>query len=83
MHNNRTIIISTHLINELEELLDKVVIIKDGEVKVDDYTDEVKDKSYYISGKKEDLVLIEDLNIDIGKMSFQDLFINMNKKGEN
>lgn len=114
MHNNRTIIISTHLINEVEELLEKVVIIKDGEVKVDDYIDEVKDKSYYISGKKEDLdrlsilkdenpikvfgsnvtysyygdlneedlVLIEDLNIDIDKMSLQDLFINMNKKGE-
>lgn len=114
MHNNRTIIISTHLINEVEELLEKVVIIKDGEVKVDDYIDEVREKSYYISGKKEDLerlsilkdenpikvfgsnviysyygdlneedlVLIEDLNIDIDKMSLQDLFINMNKKGE-
>lgn len=113
MHNNRTIIISTHLINEVEELLEKVVIIKDGEVKVDDYIDEVKDKSYYISGKKEDLdrlsilkdenpikafgnnetysyygdlnesdlVLIKELNIDIDKMSLQDLFVNINKKG--
>lgn len=115
MHNNRTIIISTHLINEVEELLEKVVIIKDGEVKVDDYIDEVRNKSYYISGRKEDLsrlsilkdekpikafgssvtysyygdlneedlFLIKDLNIDIDKMSIQDLFINMNKKGEN
>ena len=114
MHNNRTIIISTHLINEVEELLEKVVIIKDGQVRIDDYIDEVREKSYYISGKKEDLdrlsilkdetpikvfgsnviysyygdlneedlVLIEDLNIDIDKMSLQDLFINMNKKGE-
>lgn len=115
MHNNRTIIISTHLINEVEELLEKVVIIKDGEVKVDDYIDEVKDKSYYISGKKEDLdrlsilkdenpikafgnnetysyygdlnesdwMLMKELNIDIDKMSLQDLFVNINKKGEN
>lgn len=115
MHNNRTIIISTHLINEVEELLEKVVIIKDGEVKVDDYIEEVRNKSYYISGRKEDvgrlsilkdekpikafgsnvtysyygdlneddLFLIKDLNIDIDKMSIQDLFINMNKKGEN
>lgn len=113
MHNNRTIIISTHLINEVEELLEKVAIIKDGEVKVDDYIDEVKDKSYYISGKKEDLdrlsilkdenpikafgnnetysyygdlnesdlILIKELNIDIDKMSLQDLFVNINKKG--
>ncbi|MEG1410016.1 MAG: ABC transporter ATP-binding protein [Terrisporobacter sp.] len=112
MNNNRTIIISTHLITEIEELLEKVVIIKDGKIKVDDYIDEVKDKSYYISGNREDLnrlsildemtlvksfgnnktcsyygnlkdqdlMLIENLNIDLDKMSLQELFINMNKK---
>ncbi|MGL5693826.1 MAG: ATP-binding cassette domain-containing protein, partial [Peptostreptococcaceae bacterium] len=52
-HKNRTIIISTHQINEIEEILEKVVIIKDGKIEVDSYVDEVKEKSYYISGKKE------------------------------
>ncbi|MEG0857936.1 MAG: ABC transporter ATP-binding protein [Terrisporobacter sp.] len=112
MNNNRTIIISTHLITEIEELLEKVVIIKDGKIKVDDYIDEVKEKSYYISGNREDLnrlsilnemtfvksfgnnktcsyygnfnnedlMLIENLHIDLDKMSLQELFVNMNKK---
>ena len=54
-HKNRTIIISTHQINEVEQLLEKVIIIKNGKVEVDDYIDEVKEKSYHITGKKEDL----------------------------
>lgn len=54
-HKNRTIIISTHQINEVEELLEKVIIIKNRKVEVDDYIDEVKEKSYHITGKKDDL----------------------------
>lgn len=114
MNKNRTIIISTHLINEVEELLEKVVMIADGKIKVNDYIDEVKEKSYYISGKGEDLnklsilsemilvkafgnnkvcayygdlndkdlSIIENSDIELDKMSLQDLFINMNKKEE-
>lgn len=54
-YKNRTIIISTHQINEVEELLEKVVMIKDGKIEVNDYIEDIKEKSYYISGKKEDL----------------------------
>lgn len=114
MNKNRTIIISTHLINEVEELLEKVVMISDGKIKVNDYIDKVKEKSYYISGKREDLnklsilsemilvkvfgntkmcayygdlndenlSIIEKSDIELDKMSIQDLFINMNKKEE-
>lgn len=114
MHKNRTIIISTHLINEVEELLEKVVMIKDGKIRVNNYIDEVREKSYYISGKREDLnrlsilpemmlvksfgnnkmcayygdlndedlIMIENSDIELDKMSLQDLFINMNKKEE-
>lgn len=114
MNNNRTIIISTHLIAEIEELLEKVIIIKDGKVEVDEYIEKVREKSYYISGNREDinrlsilqemtlvksfgnnktysyygdfndkdLMLIENLDINLDKMSIQELFINMNKKEE-
>ncbi|RDY26380.1 ABC transporter ATP-binding protein [Romboutsia weinsteinii] len=114
VNKKRTIIISTHLIDEVEELLEKVVIIKDGRVEVDEYIDIVKEKSYYITGRRddlskisilkdktptksfgsnlvysyygdisdEDLELIEGLDIDLDRMSLQDMFINMNKKGE-
>lgn len=53
--NNRTIIVSTHHIADIEEILEKVVVIKDGNVVVDDYIDEVTQKSYYISGSRDDL----------------------------
>lgn len=53
--NNRTIILSTHLISDVEEILEKVVIIKDGDVAVEGDIEEVKEKSYYLSGNKEDL----------------------------
>lgn len=55
MKKNRTVIIATHHIKDVEELLEKVVVIKDGKVEVDDYTEKVKEKSYYISGNKDDL----------------------------
>lgn len=55
MKENRTIIISTHHINDIEEILEKVVVIKDGNVVIDDYIEEVNQKSYYISGHKDEL----------------------------
>lgn len=55
MKENRTIIISTHHINDIEEILEKVVVIKDGNVVIDDYIEKVNQKSYYISGHKDEL----------------------------
>lgn len=53
--NNRTIIVSTHHIHDIEEILEKVAILKDGKIIVDDYLEEISQKSYYINGKKDDL----------------------------
>lgn len=112
--NNRTIIVSTHHISDIEEILEKVVIIKDGDVVIDDYVEEVNQKSYYISGKEDDinkLSILKDIkpiktfgstkmyyyygeisesdldimnryDIDLETMKLQDLFVNINKKGE-
>ncbi len=60
--NNRTIIIATHLIKEVEELLENVIIIRDGDVKVADSIENVREKSYYITGKKENLDSIFELS---------------------
>lgn len=62
INQNRTIIISTHLIDEVGDLLEKVAIIKDCEVLVNDYVENINTKSYYISGKKEDLKNLEIIN---------------------
>ena len=53
--NPRTIILSTHLINEVENLIENVVIIHKGKVIVDDNIDNISQKSFYISGDKSDL----------------------------
>lgn len=53
--NERTIIVSTHHIHDIEEILEKVAIIKDGKIIVDDYLEEITQKSYYINGRKDDL----------------------------
>lgn len=55
VNKKRSIIISTHLIEEIGELLEKIAIIKDGSVLVNDYVENINTKSYYISGNKEDL----------------------------
>ena len=53
--NPRPIILSTHLINEVENLIENVVIIHKGKVIVDDNIDNISQKSFYISGDKYDL----------------------------
>ena len=50
--NPRTIIIATHLIEEVENLLEEVVIIKDGDVKITDNLENIRQKAYFISGNK-------------------------------
>ena len=59
--NPRTIIIATHLIEEVENLLEDVVIIKDGNVKITDSLEDIRKKAYYISGNKENLNSIFEL----------------------
>lgn len=51
----RTIIISTHLIDEVTNLFEEVIILKDGKVFIKDEVNSLMEKSYYLNGK-EDLV---------------------------
>lgn len=50
MENPRTIIISTHLIDEVSNLLEEVIILHKGEVKMTGNIDDIRKKSFYISG---------------------------------
>ena len=59
--NPRAIIIATHLIEEVENLLEDVVIIKDGDVKITDSLEDIRKKAYYISGNQEKLNSIFEL----------------------
>lgn len=49
----RTIIISTHLIDEVTNLFEEVIILKDKEVFLKDEVENILDKSYFVNGKGE------------------------------
>lgn len=52
----KTIIISTHIIEEVSDILEKVLIIKDGKIITDNELDELKENAYVVSGKDEDIM---------------------------
>lgn len=54
--NPKTIIISTHIIEEISDILEKVLIIKDGKIITDNELDELRENAYVVSGKDEDIM---------------------------
>lgn len=53
--NPRTFIISTHIIEEVDQLINEVVFIKDGHVKINTSVDDICSQSYSVSGPAEDV----------------------------
>lgn len=51
--NPRTIIISTHLIDEVANLFEEVIILNDRRITLKDEVNTLKEKSYYLSGREE------------------------------
>ncbi len=51
--NPRTIIISTHLIDEVSNLLEEVIILHKGEVRLTGNIDDIREKAFYLNGSKE------------------------------
>lgn len=51
--NPRTIIFSTHLIDEMSKLFEKIIIIDEGRVIFTEDVEELREKAFYVSGKKE------------------------------
>ncbi|HIS68820.1 MAG TPA: ABC transporter ATP-binding protein [Candidatus Gallacutalibacter stercoravium] len=49
--NPRTIVISTHLIEEVADIVEQVVILKNGSILLDKPAEEVKSMGYCVSGK--------------------------------
>lgn len=47
----KTIILSTHSIDEIESLVEKVIIMEDGQVIVHDYVSKLVDEAYMIEGE--------------------------------
>lgn len=53
MEKPRTIILSTHLIDEVSNLLEDVIILHKGTVKLEGNSEDIKNKAFYISGIKD------------------------------
>ena len=66
----KTIVISTHLIEEASDLIEKVVIIKEGAVILDEDTETVLSKGYTISGPAK---MVEDYIADKEVMGLDSL----------
>lgn len=49
--NPRTIIFSTHLIDEMSKLFEKIIIINEGRVILDEEVEEIRNRAFYVSGK--------------------------------
>lgn len=56
--NPRTVIISTHLINELENLFEKILIIHKGSLIIAEDMEVIKQKAVYISGDREKIAAV-------------------------
>ena len=52
MNNPRTIILSTHLIDEVSNMLEEIIILHKGKVEIEGNADEIRSKAFYISGDK-------------------------------
>ncbi len=53
MDNPRTILISSHLLNEIETLLEEIILIDNGELVLQKPIDEMQEFGIYLSGKRD------------------------------
>ncbi|MGL6173018.1 MAG: ABC transporter ATP-binding protein, partial [Cellulosilyticaceae bacterium] len=66
----QTIIISTHQIEEMENLLEQVIILNEGGIILDDSLECIKEKAYYLTGREEHLEKLESLKGKSPKQKF-------------
>lgn len=53
MEQPRTVILSTHIIEEISDLLERVIILRDHEIAVDDSVENLLRSGYSVSGAEE------------------------------
>lgn len=84
-NNPRTIIISTHLIDEVTNLFEEVIILKDGQIYIKDEVADILEKGYFLNGKEENIIpIIENKNIihreKFGNSIIVGIFDNLDEK---
>lgn len=84
-NNPRTVIISTHLIDEVTNLFEQVIILKDEKVYIKDEVSIIMEKGYFLNGKAENIIpLINGKNIihkeEFGSSVILGLFDELNSE---
>ncbi|MBU5312120.1 ABC transporter ATP-binding protein [Tissierella carlieri] len=83
--NPRTIIVSTHLIDEVANLFEEVIIINDERITLKDEVNALKERSYFLSGR-EDLInsIIKDKKVihreEFGSTKIVGIYGNLTEK---
>lgn len=82
LENPRTIIFSTHLIEEVSNLFEEVIILHEGKLLLQEDMDTINEKSFAITGKKEDvdaatinknLVKVQQINKSVKAVIFDEI----------
>lgn len=68
--NPRTIIISTHLIDEIANLFEEVIILKSGQIHIKDEINNILEKGYFLNGKEENIMSVINKKNIIHKQKF-------------
>lgn len=82
--NKRTIILSTHLIDEISNVLEEIIIIDRGQIILNENIEELMEKAHYISGNESEILkIIENKNIlykeSFGSTSIVMIFDELNE----
>ncbi len=81
----RTVIISTHLIDEVTNLFEEIIILKDGEVYLKDELENLMEKAYFLNGRLENIQpFIKDKRViskeEFGSTSIIGVFDNLSRE---
>lgn len=78
---NKTVFISTHIISDLEKIADYLVYIKEGNLVLEGYCDDIKDKYFIVKGDNKDLD--DELNqLLLYKENKQTGYVGFTKQGQ-
>lgn len=58
----RTMILSTHQIDEIEQLIEHVIMLDKGQIIIDEEVEKIQEKAYFLKGNKEVLAVQPKLN---------------------
>lgn len=79
---NTTVILTTHDLDDIEELCNRIIIIDNGKIMYEGTIDEIKDKYGYIKNVVYEIQTNEKINIDLGSFGLNKEDLNYTIEGK-